>query len=350
MDPVAPVPGTKRELLAWIWYPAAGNDPAPVDDYLPEALRLKADSGNQTNIFTFLTRPASKVRGHSLRGARVAPGKGSYAVAIFRAGASSGVLNYSSLAEDLASHGFVVVGFDAPWRTGRVVFPDGRVMDRTEANNPETCVVPDGAQMDRCASRVIAAWTGDIAFALEQLGRLNADSSGTFTGRLDLNRLGVVGHSFGGATAAQFCHDDPRCKAGIDIDGAPHGTVVQDGIRQPFMFLLSDHGYETDSVSGQIEADIASIYDRQPPASRLRVAIRGAFHYTFSDDGAVMKSSVLRGLLRVTGRLRINTQRQLAVTSYCIRTFFDAHLKGKGPPAIPGSAYPEVVAWNAPVK
>ena len=31
--------------------------------------------------------------------------------------------------------------------------------------------------------------------------------------KLEIARLGVFGHSFGGATALQFCHDDSRCKA-----------------------------------------------------------------------------------------------------------------------------------------
>jgi predicted alpha/beta-hydrolase family hydrolase len=56
-----------------------------------------------------------------------------------RAGASLEVWNYSALAEDLAGHGYVVVGFDAPYRTGVVVFPDGRMMRRTPENNPELC-------------------------------------------------------------------------------------------------------------------------------------------------------------------------------------------------------------------
>jgi DNA-binding transcriptional MocR family regulator len=28
----------------------------------------------------------------------------------------------------------------------------------------------------------------------------------------------------------------------MDIDGAPYGSVVRDGLKQPFLFLLSDHG------------------------------------------------------------------------------------------------------------
>jgi pimeloyl-ACP methyl ester carboxylesterase len=177
----------------------------------------------------------------------------------------------------------------------------------------------------------LTAWTGDIAFVLDRLARLNAsDSSGKFTGRLDMTRVGVFGHSLGGAVAAQFCHEDSRCKAGIDIDGAPHGSVIQAGLRQPFMFLLSDHGDATDSASIQIKSDIQSIYDQLPPDRRLRVAIRGAFHFTFSDDGALLKSGIVRGVLRLLGKLGIDARRQLAVTTYCVHSFFDAYLKGRG--------------------
>ena len=345
LDTLAPVPETKRELLVWIWYPSSAAQSAVKDDYLPARLRPKADTSNHANIWTLLTRDVSKVHGHSVADADVSPQQPSYPVVIIRAGASSGVLNYSTLAEDLASHGYVVVGFDAPYRTSRVVFPDGRMMGRTEQNNPETCVVPNRDEMERCVSRVMTAWNGDIAFVLDRLARLNAsDSARKFTGRLDMTRVGILGHSLGGAVAAQFCHDDARCKAGINIDGAPHGSVVKAGLRQPFMFLLSDHGAASDPASVQIVSDIRSIYDRIPADRRLLVTIHGAFHYVFSDDGAVMKSSVVRGVLRVLGRLGMSGRRQLAVTAYCVRTFFDTYLKGEGAlgSTIASPAYPEI--------
>jgi dienelactone hydrolase len=345
LDTLAPVPGTRRELLVWIWYPSSAGQSAVMDDYLPARLRPEASNADHANIWTLLTRDASKIRGHSMRAGDVSPQARTYPVVIFRAGASSGVLNYSTLVEDLASHGYVVVGFDAPYRTSRVVFPDGRVMFRTEKNNPETCVVADRRRMERCVSRVMTAWTSDIAFVLDRLARLNvSDSSGKFGGRLDMTRVGVFGHSLGGAVAAQFCHEDSRCRAGIDIDGALHGSVIDAGLRKPFMFLLSDHGHESDPESVQILSEIRSTYDRMPPDRRQLVTIRGAFHYTFSDDGAVMKSSLVRGLLRVFGRLGMSGRRQLAVTAYCVRTFFDAHLKGDSGsrPGIASPVYPEI--------
>ena len=132
--------------------------------------------------------------------------------------------------------------------------------------------------------------------------------------------------------------------AGIDIDGAPHGSVIENGLAQPFMFLLSDHGDASDSASVQIERDIQSIYERIRPDLRLRVVIRGAFHFMFSDDGALLKSSVVRGVLRVLGRLGIDARRQLAVTTYCVHTFFDHYLKGAGGSRlnIASPLYPEI--------
>jgi predicted dienelactone hydrolase len=159
-----------------------------------------------------------------------------------------------------------------------------------------------------------------------------------------MTRVGVFGHSFGGAQAAQFCHEDPRCKAGIDVDGAPFGSVVPEGIHRPFMFLLSDHGHESDPESGKILADIQSIYDSLPVDGRLRIAIPGANHFLFSDDGALLKSHIVLRTLRMLGIVGIDGRRQLAVTAYCVHSFFDAYLKGASVSRLKISSplYPEI--------
>lgn len=184
-DTLAPVPGAKRELLVWIWYPsAAGQSTAMMDDYLPAPVRAEAERARGVLISRFLTRDLSKVRAHSIRNADVSPRQRSYPVVIMRAGAFAEVWNYSTLAEDLASHGYVVVGFDAPYRTNEVVFPDGRVMRRTQENNPELCLELKGPEQARCMNRLLTAWTADIAFVLDRLERLKtSDASGKFAER-----------------------------------------------------------------------------------------------------------------------------------------------------------------------
>ncbi len=343
LDTLAPVPGTKRELLVWIWYPAAGQSGAVREDYLPAQMRAAAEPAG--GLLRFLTRDLPKVHGHSLRNPDVSSHQRSYPVVIMRAGASLEVWHYSTLAEDLASHGYVVVGFDAPYRSFTVVFPDGRVMRRIPENNPEVCLERTGQDRERCANRVLTAWTSDMAFVLDRLEQVNAsDASGKFTGRLDMTRVGIFGHSFGGAAAALFCHEDSRCKVGIDVDGAPHGSVIQAGIHRPFMFLLSDHSHESDPEGNQIGANIQSIYDRLPPDGRAFLEIRGANHFLFSDDGALLKSHVVMRTLRMLGIVGIDGRRQLAVTAHCLQSFFDAYLKGTNVSRINFSSpdYPEI--------
>ena len=64
---------------------------------------------------------------------------------------------------------------------------------------------------------------------------------------------------------AEFCRRDPRCRAGVNIDGAPHGPVIQAGLKQPFMLLLSDHSAEAGPDTDRIVADVQSLYDHLPP-------------------------------------------------------------------------------------
>lgn len=341
-DPMAPVAGTKREVLVWLWYPAATPQTA-AGDYVPAQLRLAGEGPSDVPIWRFLTRDWAKVHTHSTDNADVSPREESYPVVVMRGGASASVMNYTTLAEDLASHGYMVVGIDAPYRTGRVVFPDGRVITRTPENDPEALAGRQD-QAERL-DMLFAQWTSDIGFVLDRLAQLNAsDASDKLKGRLDLTRVGIFGHSFGGAQAAQFCRDDNRCKAAIDIDGAPYGSVIQTGSQKPLMFLLSDHSGESDAESREVIANIQSIYDRLPENTRVRIMIRGANHNTFSDDTALLKSRVLRGILRLFGKLRINASRQLALTAYCVHSFFDQQLKGAPDPhlGISSPLYPEI--------
>jgi predicted dienelactone hydrolase len=318
-DPMAPQPGTKRELFAWIWYPAAPQPPSrAVSDYLPPPWRRAVEGQRGVLINKFLTRDLSRIRTHSIDGAEVSPQQRSYPVVLMQAGSTS-------LAEDLASHGYVVVGLEAPYRSGVVVFPDGRVIEAA----PQNKLADNGPAQDQLANRLVQAGSADMGYALDQLARLNtSDPSGKFLGRLDLQRVGVFGWSIGGATALQFCHDDSRCKAGIDVDGYPVGSVVNEGVTQPIMFLMEDMNGEPDPDSRLVMANIRSIYDRLPSDHRWLIGIQGANHYMFDDDGAMLKSPLLMRGLRTFGVVGIAGRRQIAVTAHYISTFFDVYLKG----------------------
>jgi predicted dienelactone hydrolase len=339
-DELSPV-GAKREVMVWIWYPAARSASAEPAPYIPVAWR---SAFTPRGLMGFLTRDLSLVHTHSTLDPPVARDEPSYPVVLMRAGGAAPTTDFTTLAADLASHGYVIAGFDAPYRTYAYVLSNGAVAVRPPGNDPES-MASDAAS--RLINKLLPMWVADTEFVVDQLQRLNADDpSGRFTGRLDLQRLGMFGHSFGGAQTLQFCHDDPRCKAGIDIDGAPYGSVVREGVKQPFMILLSDHRREAaDPDSRRIAADLQSIYARLPNG-RAFVTIRGANHFSFSDQ-ILLKSQYVIALLRMLGFGNVAPRRGLAITADYVHTFFDVYLKH----AEPASAlqqlsrkYPEVRA------
>ena len=324
IDSLATMPGVRRELTVWIWYPASYKKSSPTVEYLPPDWR-KALAQKQGFIMSnFFTKNLSKVHPHSITNPELSLKQVKYPVVFLKSGIGTLATDYTTLAEDLASHGYIVVGNDSPYSTFIVVYPDGRVIGKTaRGNHGETVAsIPDRTHL---ANTLVRIWSDDTKFILNKVEELNTDSKSRFYGRIDLNSVGIFGHSFGGATVAQFCHDDPRCKAGIDMDGALFGTVILTGFKKPFMFLLASHEGESDPMSIQIKANIRGIYDSLPE-SRVMISLQGAKHFNFTDM-ALTKEKVIFRLAGATGP--IGSRRGLEVEAGCIRTFFDVYLKGK---------------------
>jgi dienelactone hydrolase len=331
-------PTSREELAVWIWYPAASAH-QPTTDYLPGAWRQAVRDHQGTFMRSFFKRDPSVVRTHSESNAAMASEHQTYPVVLLRPGGSALTTDFTTLAEDLASHGYVVVGFDAPSRSFVFVESDGRVIGRAPNNNVENA---NGNLADPVVGRLLTMWVSDAKAVIDQLQRLNGGSAGTFAGRLDFARLGAVGHSFGGAQALQFCHDDSRCRAAIDLDGIPFGSVVTDGLPKPAMLLLSDHSREM-SESHEVLGMIQTIYDRLPKP-RVYATIRTANHFSFGDQ-ILLNSQAAVALLRFTGLGSLDASRGLAISDDYVRTFFDVTLNGAPPSMLKrlSEHYPEVV-------
>ncbi len=343
VDPLAPTPGTKRELTVWIWYPADGSRLAgvPRAPYMPAPLRVALDDRSGVLMSDVFTRDLTRVHVHAFEAPPVAPARRRYPVALFKPGIGALALQYTSLAEDLASHGWVVVASDSPYSTAVVVYRDGRVVSGTAAGNPgDGRAAPAEAQT--IANRLVGVWAADESFELDQLERLDAsDPSGRFTGRLALDSVGAFGHSFGGAAAIQFCRDDPRCAAAVDLDGQPFGDVIGTGTTKPLLVILSEH---TDSASSEDQAVRRKIDEvvRRVPNRPAVIEILGSRHFNFSDQ-AFLKDRRMSRLFNAVGP--IGARRGIAVTSAYVRAFFDRWVRGTAPDSLmlaPSARYPEV--------
>ena len=183
-------------------------------------------------------------------------------------------------------------------------------------------------------------WADDDRFVLDQVVNLNAaDPAGRFTGRFNLDAVGVMGHSFGGATAAQFCRLDVRCRAGVDLDGYPYGDVVQVGLRQPFLFLWSEPPDPNDPAWQRAVHDTDAIFQRLPPGS-LQATIQRTRHFNFADFAVEFAPAV-----RLLGELGpIDSAYGLQIITTYVRAFFDDTLRHQHDPILDAAAspYPEV--------
>jgi predicted dienelactone hydrolase len=325
LNPYAPDASTKQELAVWLWYPAAVTPSSQPAEYLPAYWRSALEHHQGFLLSRLLSRDLSRVKSHSWSDATVSSRKPPYPLVVLRAGGGALSSDYTSIAEDLASDGYVVVSFDAPYRTVVTAFPDGRVAIRNTQSDFDTMPYKIA---EKAATQAMRVWVEDLKFVLGRLRELNAnDPTRRFQGKLDLQKIGIVGHSLGGATAAQFCHDDAQCKAGIDIDGIPFGSVVQESLHQPFFFILSDHRKESGQEAVLVKAKMESIYNKLPADTRQQVMIDGANHFSFSDQ-MFTKSPVMMKALQIVGVIGpLDKHRGIEIADACVRTFFDVYLR-----------------------
>jgi predicted dienelactone hydrolase len=231
-----------------------------------------------------------------------------------------------------------VVGSTPTESASVVVFKDGQVVYRTpQGNLPETATITN---TQRILGELIQVWAGDDRFVLDRVAQLNAaDPAGRFTGRINLDAVGVLGHSFGGASAAQFCSLDARCKAGADLDGYLYGDVAQVGLHQPFMFLWSEPPDPNDAGWLRAKRDADAIFQRLPPGS-LQATIDGTRHFNFADYAIEFEP-----VIHLLGELGpIDGAYGLQIITTYVRAFFDEALLHQHDPVfdVNPSPYPEV--------
>jgi dienelactone hydrolase len=328
-DPLAPRAGTPRRLSVWLWYPAARatGRRAP---YAPGAwagLHIGGAPGWGETAF-------GAIRTRSVPDAPVAAGR--FPVAVLEPGLGLAAPQFSTIAENLASHGWLVAGV-TPTYSANVTVLDGRAVTSTAAGNPGTFTTADG-------DRLVVTWAADARFAAGRVAAL--DRAGRLAGHVDAGRTVYLGHSFGGASSLQACAGDPRCAAAADLDGTAYGTVVRTGLRVPMMIIGSDGSCTTGSCRPATADDRTSRAQARAllaastgPAWCL--SIRGTRHFNFTDYATYYLAAPLRALVPVGG---IDGPRGLAITGAYLVAFLDHAVRGTAEPLLAGTShrYPEV--------
>jgi len=344
-DLISPDPDDYRAISLQVWYPA---EPEPGDQPILLSDREKTEAYVQEGIFypAILTEWAMEPT-HSFLKAQPAKAKIPFPVILY---SSSGIMNANTfLSEELASHGYVVFSIGHPYWCEFYYDADGKTtpLDKNNAyykklwkEEGSLAVIETKAQITRAKAiedrsalyeklnramptevSDLLLWGEDIGFIIDELKEMNSDT-GIFKGILDVNRIGLMGYSKGGAAAGQYClTEDDRCKAGINLGAFMFGDIVKKNLKKPFLIMEHIEPWCPDGFP------IGELFIRRAESNAYIVAIKNALHGNFCDLTVAKKYIKPEGVLGP-----IDGEKFLKIMKYYVLAFFNKYVK-----EIPGS-------------
>ncbi|MFE1026631.1 alpha/beta hydrolase family protein [Streptomyces sp. NPDC058818] len=317
------VPSTHRELMVSMHYPARAGRGAPATYMTEEEARLLLEARGLAGVVPAAT--VSGVRTHARVDAR--PAHGRFPLVLLSPGFSMPRSTLTTLANDLASRGYVVAAVDHAHESVGTSFPGGRVL---------TCLACERVTTDEEQAQVAMNRAHDLSFVIDRLTTLRAPS-GTLHGQrslpyarmVDARRIGVAGHSIGGAAAAAVMLRDERVRAGVNLDGnffVPFAGAGLDG--RPFMMM----GASATHGPGSPGSDWRDAWARLDGWKRW-LTVAGAEHFTFTD------LPVLADRLGLSDPAApLSGERSWQLTRDYTAAFLDTHLRGLARPLLDGPA------------
>ena len=332
-----------RELMVSVWYPArslAGHPRAP--HMRPKAAaRFSADRAPGLGVPEGTVDWAA-TRTHAHEDAPPDTRHGRLPVLLYTAGAGDPRTWGTSLVEELASHGCLVITVDHTHDAPAVEFPDGRVLDSAPLMKAMEEAQKNGTVV-QLLGKLLRVRVADLRFVLDRLDALPHGLS-----RLaDTRRIGALGQSAGGCASAEAMYEDERILAGIDLDGTlelnqePRGTnlmpVAAHGLDRPLL-LMGREGSDR-----RTEPSWRAFWSHTRGWHR-NLTLRGSKHQAYTDLRSLLPQA---GLPDKTVREQLGTvdpERALAAQRAYAVSFFDRWLRGRDNHLLDGPSrrFPEI--------
>lgn len=223
-----------REIMVQAWYPSEdlnSIDPNPYMDFMKLRSKTLASAGK---IPAFFPSHLDMIITNTKNDADCSEKLAKYPIFIFSHGITGSRHLHQILFEHLASKGYIVFAPDHSFDANLTIFPDGKIADyRSEITGH-----PDSIQI---RDKQINTRALDIGFIIDQIRKIETGMiDSKLSGKLDLNRVALGGHSYGGATAILASHNHEIIKACVVLDGwiSPiPDKIISDGINIPFLFM-----------------------------------------------------------------------------------------------------------------
>ncbi|KAH8588692.1 Alpha/Beta hydrolase protein, partial [Bisporella sp. PMI_857] len=329
-DPFSPTPQS-RDLVVTLFYPTQSNfsENCTLAYQFPPSTAAFADS--------YFGLPGGTSGAFQTRACKDAPlARPDLPLLLFTPGLGAPRLTYSSNLAEIASYGWNVASVDHPYETLVVEYPDGRVV----FGNP---LLPSNATESEANDWYLKRLDVRVADVISVLNGLSnplvvsripgfkpVSSSETEACRnvsgFRTDKIGIYGHSFGGATSLMAITNDTRFQAGINLDGSLWGSAIEEGTDVPFM-IMSRPGFANNQSWAAAWPNLRGF--------KREYLVDGALHNSYTD------LPIFRDLLGdkfppgqdvgpITG------SRMLAIVTGFVDAFFGRFLKNQERPLLDG--------------
>jgi len=352
-EALSKIPNAHREIMVYVWYPTEKGRKNKAAEYLPGVESI-AKSSESESMKSFWDDAWSKVVSGQIETdtsekSPIAKGKVSFPLVVFSPGLAVPSTTYTTLIEEVVSHGYIVASIEPTYEVPAVAFPDGRVVPFSEAATGRNQPAPPDETREKFLQRMHAfdaphfdKWAADIRFTIDQVTLVNiaGKNAAPFSGRVDLSNIAAWGHSFGGRAAPRACQLDQRIKACLNADGlGPEGPIFRyEGAylpSQPFLWMEVFHEPPSDEQLAQyqitrkdwdknhqtqLKVNEQELKDCPGGSYHVSINLSGIDHYSFTDKPLIEseKKEDTDNAVRALG----------AIEGYTV-AFFDQYLKQK---------------------
>jgi predicted dienelactone hydrolase len=304
-----------RDLIVTFWYPSLRG--STVAQYVDKrtATAIATDWKLQPDFAHFI---------HTNANLAAAMEKGGpFPLVLLEHGSEVVPANYTILAEGLASHGFVVAATNHQPDSLIAVFPDGHEVTFQPYWPVNADRRTQGVAIGKFAEDVLVT---DVRFVLDSIQELNAHDK-FWGGQIDMSKIGIVGHSMGGTTAALATKEEPRILAGVNLDGSTfpgmNGDVRPVELHKPLLFVATEEHASGEGRAREYSGSESDSY---------YVVVPGTDHMSFSDKRLV------QGHFSLEPRSNISSLESALLaaetTRFLVEQFLGKYLQGKPAPGL----------------
>ena len=266
--------GSSRSFRVQAWYPADDIEGLDVSKWLSDGTitsrALAQDFGFPGFIFNHLTDTPS----HAYEDASML--EGPFPVVVISHGWSGFRHLHTDLAEELASHGFIVLGVEHTYGSIATVLDENDIRYLNQQALPPRATTPDFLTF---ANTLVNTYAKDIQSLLDVLNQASSDVQlERLRQAMDLDQVVLIGHSTGGGAAVKVGITDTRVHGVIGLDAWVEpltDSSLQHGLSLPSLLIRSE-GWQTALNNTALFALL-----EHSPTSPVAYQMEGTTHYDF---------------------------------------------------------------------